>query len=205
MLGRGPPKVTGFPCDEQPSRIFCGDGMIGTAAGDGWRARAESCAPVRRRQRLIMWPGEAVERLLHRLRQRRVRVHVARQLERREVPLLRERQLGQQLRHVGADQVAAEQLEVLAVGDQLDEADRLAQAVGLAVRREGELGDLDLASWPASRACCSVGRRWRPAASRRWRAASCGSRERHGLGLADRLGGDDALGLGHVREHAASP
>src|SRR5690606_28128335 len=40
---------------------------------------------------------EAVEALLQRLRQRRVGVHVTGQLQRREVPLLRERQLGQKL------------------------------------------------------------------------------------------------------------
>ena len=80
--------------------------------------------------------GEAVERLLQRLGQRRVRVHVARRLERREVPFLRERELGEQLRDVGADEVAAEQLEVLAVGDELDEADGLAEA---AAYEEGRL------------------------------------------------------------------
>ena len=59
--------------------------------------------------------GETVEGLLHGLGQRRVGVHVARTFESGQVPLLGERQLGQQLRHVGADQVPAEELEVLAI------------------------------------------------------------------------------------------
>ena len=64
---------------------------------------------------------QAVEALLHRLRQGRVGVDVARELIGGEVPLLRQRQLGQQLGDVGADEVAAEQFQVLLVGDQLDD------------------------------------------------------------------------------------
>ena len=125
--------------------------------------------------RLIMWPARPWKASCTASRQRRVRVHVARRLEGGEVPLLRERQLGQQLGHVGADQVAAEQLEVLAVGDELDEADRLAEAVGLAVRRERELRDLDVVAGVA-RLLLGETERARPAASRTSRAASCGSR-----------------------------
>src|SRR3954453_23123792 len=53
--------------------------------------------------------GKAVEALLQRLRQRGVAVHVAAQLVDREVPLLGERELGQQLGHVVADEVSAKQ------------------------------------------------------------------------------------------------
>lgn len=98
--------------------------------------------------------GEAVEGLLQRLRQRGVGVHVAGGLEGGEVPLLREGQLGQKLGDVRSDQVTADELEVLGVGDQLDEADGFAEAVGLAVRAERELGDLDLAT--LALACSSV-------------------------------------------------
>ena len=143
--------------------------------------------------------GEAVEGLLHGLGQRRVRVHVARRLEGGEVPLLRERELGKQLGHVGADEVAAEQLEVLAVGDELDEADRLAQAVRLAVRRERELRDLDVVAGVAR---LLLGEAERGDLRRAERGARHHAvvAERHGLGLADRLGRDDALRLGDVRE-----
>jgi hypothetical protein len=65
--------------------------------------------------------GQAMEAFLQRLRRRRVRVHIAGQFVGGQVPLLRQRQLGQQLRDVMSDQASAEQLAVLAVGDQLDE------------------------------------------------------------------------------------
>jgi hypothetical protein len=42
--------------------------------------------------------------------------------------------------------VAADELEVLGIRDELDEADGLAEAVRLAVRAERELRDLDLAA-----------------------------------------------------------
>ena len=58
-----------------------------------------------------------------------------------EVPLLGQGQLGQQLGDVGADQVAAEQLAVLRVAEQLDEPDGVAEAVRFAVGHERELGD----------------------------------------------------------------
>src|SRR4051794_33583547 len=77
--------------------------------------------------------GEAVDGLLQRLGQRRVGVHVARELGGREVPLLREGQLGQQLGDLGADQVPAEQLAVGLVGDELDEPAGLGEPLGLAV------------------------------------------------------------------------
>ena len=58
--------------------------------------------------------GEAVDGLLDGLAQRRVGVDVARHLVGGEVPLLGQGQLGQQLGDVGADQVGAEELAVLA-------------------------------------------------------------------------------------------
>ena len=57
-------------------------------------------------------PLEPVEDLLQRLPQRGVHVHVAGQLEGTEVPLLRQRQLGQELGDVRTDEVAAEQRAV---------------------------------------------------------------------------------------------
>lgn len=56
---------------------------------------------------------ETVDGLLQRLAQSRVRVDVARELVDREVPLLGQGQLGQQLRDVGADEVAADELTVV--------------------------------------------------------------------------------------------
>ena len=57
--------------------------------------------------------GEAVEAFLQSLRQRRVRVHVPGRFESREIPLLRERELGQKLRDIRADEVSTEELQVL--------------------------------------------------------------------------------------------
>ena len=71
---------------------------------------------------------ETVEGLLQRLRQGWVGVHVACELERSEVPLLREGELGQKLRHIGADEVAADELEMFGIRDELHETDRLAEA-----------------------------------------------------------------------------
>jgi hypothetical protein len=53
--------------------------------------------------------GQAMEAFLQRLRQPRVRVHIAGQFVGGQVPLLRQRQLGQQLRDVMSDQASAEQ------------------------------------------------------------------------------------------------
>ena len=83
-----------------------------------------------------------MEAFLQCLRQRRVGVHVAGQLGDREVPLLSQRELGQQLGHVVADQMAAEQLAVLAVRDQLDESAGVAEAVCLGVAVNGNLATL---------------------------------------------------------------
>ena len=102
---------------------------------------ADAGDPDRSQLKIDHVAGEAVEALLQRLGQRRVGVDVAGQLVGGEVPLLRQRQLGQQLGDVGADQVSAEQLAVLLVGDQLDEAGRVAEAVRLAVGGERELRD----------------------------------------------------------------
>jgi hypothetical protein len=67
---------------------------------------------------------DAVDGLLDRLGQRRVREDVARNLVGGQVPLLGQREHGQQLGDVGADHVGTEDLVVLGVGDDLDEADR---------------------------------------------------------------------------------
>ena len=72
--------------------------------------------------------GDAVGHFLQRLGQRRVGVHVAGDLFGGEVPQLGEGELGQELGHVRADHVQAEDLAVLGVGDELDEAG--GQAVG---------------------------------------------------------------------------
>ena len=83
--------------------------------------------------------GDALDGLLDRLGQRRVGEDVAGDLVGGEVPLLGQGQRRQQLGDVGADQVGAEDLVVLRVGDDLDEADRLAEALRLAVGGEREL------------------------------------------------------------------
>eukprot|EP01136_Pigoraptor_vietnamica_P011514 Opistho-1_new@50444 len=154
---------------------------------------------MRKRSEVDHVAGEAVEALLQRLRQRRVRVHVAGQLQRRQIPLLSQRQLGQELRHVRADHVGADELEVLGVGDQLDEADRLAEAMRLAVRHEREGGDLDLAPLVLGLLLGETERRDLRRAERRTRHHAVVA-QRLGLRAADRLGSDDALSLGHVGE-----
>src|SRR5690348_4033890 len=83
--------------------------------------------------------GDALDGLLDRLGQRRVREHVASDLVGGEVPLLREGQRGQQLGDVGPDEVGADDLVVRRVGDDLDETDGVAEAHGLAVGGEREL------------------------------------------------------------------
>ncbi len=79
--------------------------------------------------------------------------HIATHLVGGEVPLLREGERGEQLGDVGADHVGAEDLVELGVGDDLDEADGLAEALGLAVGGERERGRLDVVAF--SLACAS--------------------------------------------------
>ena len=131
------------------------------------------------------------------LAERRVGVHVAGQLGRGEVPLLRQRELGQQLGHVVADEVPAEQLAVLAVGDQLDEAAGVAEAVRLAVGGERERGDLDVVALVAGLLLGEAEAGDLRLAERRARHHPVVA-ELHRLGAGDRLGRDDALRLGHV-------
>ena len=71
---------------------------------------------------LIMWPAMPWTASLTASRQRRVGVDVAGHLGGGQVPLLGQGQLRQQLGHVGPDQVGAEDLAVLRVRDDLDEA-----------------------------------------------------------------------------------
>lgn len=72
---------------------------------DGERPAAETfrdpAASVRERSEVDHVPGQAVHRFLHGLAQRRVGVHVAGDLVHREVPLLGQGQLGQQLGDLG--------------------------------------------------------------------------------------------------------
>ena len=63
---------------------------------------------------------DAVGHVLERLRQRGVRMHIARDLLRREIPKLCQRQLGQQLGNLWPDHVEAQDLAVLGVRDELD-------------------------------------------------------------------------------------
>ncbi len=152
--------------------------------------RAELVRRPRRASQVDHVPGEAVDGLLQTLGQRGVGVDVAGHLVGREVPLLRQRQLGQQLGGLRADDVAAEQLAVGVVADQLDEPAGLADALRLAVGRERELRDLDLpAALPSasSLACASRvaeardlrrGRTSRAASSRTPRHRAASSRRR---------------------------
>ncbi len=94
--------------------------------------------------------------------------------------------------------MGAQQLAVRAVAENLDEADRVGDALRLGVRGEGELRDLDVETLLA-------GLRLGPAEAGDLRLAERGPRhhrvvELHRLGVGDRLGGDDALGLGDVSE-----
>ncbi len=74
-----------------------------------------------------------------------MRVDRAGHLQRRRLQRARDRELGDQLGHVGADHVDAEDLARVRVGDDLQLAVDLAQRLGLAVGAEGELADVDLA------------------------------------------------------------
>src|SRR5690606_13660224 len=69
--------------------------------------------------------GKAVDGFLDRLAERRVSVDVACHFVNGEVPLLRQRELGQQFGDVGADEVGAEQLAVLVIANDLHKATRL--------------------------------------------------------------------------------
>ena len=101
-----------------------------------------------------------------------MRVDRARQLDRRRFQGAGEGELGDQLGHVGADQVGAQDLAACGVGDDLDLAVGLAQRLGLAVGAEGELADADLAPALARlrlgladrgdlRRCCRCSAAWR--------------------------------------------
>src|SRR3954471_20872437 len=101
--------------------------MLGLATGTPCQMK-DPVLPTPRKLGGLPWTGpsevdhvasQAVDRLLQPLAERRVRVHVARQLGRGEIPPLRQRQLGQQLGDLGADEVPAEQLAVRLVSDQL--------------------------------------------------------------------------------------
>ena len=93
----------------------------------------------------------------------------------------------------------AEDLVVPRIGDDLDEADALAETPGLAVGGERELGDLDVVA-------LVLGLLLRVAERRDLRLRIGGPRDHvvvDGMGVLprDRLGRDDALGLRGVRQH----
>src|SRR5207247_2213233 len=83
-------------------------------------------------------------RLHHRLAERRVRVDVAAELPGVALEELRQRGLSDELGRAVADDVCAQQLPGLGVGDDLDEAAGLAVDLRPADGREGELADLHL-------------------------------------------------------------
>ena len=82
---------------------------------------------------------------LHGLREGRVGVNVAADFLSGEVEALRQGQLRQQLGYVGAHHVAADELAVLAVRDELDKTRGLIEASGLAVSGEREGSNLNVA------------------------------------------------------------
>ena len=86
--------------------------------------------------------GQAVDGLHDGLPQRGMGVDVAGHLVDRQVPLLGEGQFGQQFGDVRADQVRTEELAVLRVAQQLDEAAGIPDAGGLSVGAEREGGAL---------------------------------------------------------------
>ena len=126
---------------EPPSAVGVDDGDLGAELGGDQRglvaarAAADDDDAGRRavHQRLIMWPAMPWTASLTASDRRRVGEDVAGHLVGGQVPLLGQRQHRQQLGDVGADHVGAEDLVVLGVGDDLDEADRLAEALRLAV------------------------------------------------------------------------
>ena len=102
-----------------------------------------------------------------------VRVHGVEDLFLGRFELLGHHQLGDQLGRLRADQVGAQQLAVLGVEDELDEALGLVRRQGAAAELERELADADLVAgfaWRPSRSA----RRWRrPGRCRCSRGCSC--------------------------------
>ena len=143
--------------------------------------------------------GDALDGLLHRLRQGRVGEDVAGHLVGGEVPLLRQGQRGQQLGHLGPDQVGADDLVVLRVRDDLHEPDALGHAARLAVGRERELRHLDVVPLLLGLGLGVAERRDLRLAERRPRDHVEVDLQR--LRARDRLGGDDTHRLGGVRQH----
>ena len=128
-------------------------------------------------------------------------VDVASDLLGGQVEALCQGQLRQQLGDVRADHVTTDELAVLGVHDDLDEADALVEAHGLAVGAEREGRDLDLAAVLLGvLSGCLLG----VTEGRDLRGAEGGARhvvvvaELLGLGTGDGLGGDDTLCLGDV-------
>src|SRR5699024_682140 len=80
--------------------------------------------------------ADTVRSFLDSLRQGRVDVDAAADLLGGEVPVLSQHQLVEQLGGIGANDVAAQQLTELSVGDDLGETIGLSQADSLAVRGE---------------------------------------------------------------------
>ena len=124
----------------------------------------------------LEWMRAAVgvkHRLVHHLRQRRVREDRAPSARPRCVSsVLAMRVALDQLGDLGADHVRAQQLAGLGVEHRLDHALGLAQRDRLAVADEREVADLDLVArlpWPPPRS----GRRWRPAAGNRCSPGCC--------------------------------
>src|SRR5690349_1232278 len=134
-----------------PSRSSCSprraSGSSSVRCASGSLGRAPGAAAPRRPWLLLQVDhvaGDALDGLLDGLGQRRVREDVAGDLVGGEVPLLGQRQRGQELGDVGTDHVGAEDLVVLRVRDDLDEADPVAKPHRLAVGGERELRGLHL-------------------------------------------------------------
>src|SRR5262249_39944827 len=128
-----------------------------------------------------------------------MRVDVARDLARRQLGEPGQRQFRQQFSHVRADHVGAEHLTVFFVADQFDEACRVAQSLRFAVRREWELGDVDVVA-SLARLFLSV------TEAGDLRLAVSGARHHvefqlDGVNARDVFSRNDAHRLGHVREH----
>ncbi|GLP68833.1 hypothetical protein TUSST3_54560 [Streptomyces sp. TUS-ST3] len=87
---------------------------------------------------------ETVDGFLDRLAEGGVGVDVAGDLMDGEVPLLGQRQFGEQLGDVRAEEVSAYELAVLGVTDELHEAGRITQARSPGDRGERELRHLDV-------------------------------------------------------------
>lgn len=143
--------------------------------------------------------GEAVERFLECFAEGGVGVDVAGQFGGGQVPLLREGELGKKLRDVRADHVSTEELAARGIGHELYEAARFAEAVGLAVGGEGELGDQYVVAFVAGLLLGEPERSDLRLTEGRTRHHPVVA-QRHGLGPGEGLGGDDALCLGDVGE-----